>query len=76
MHHKGSRGSQTVGHRPSVLMMRFALASLQYRTSKMLSEARREYPATLPASDERRQEARGQSFRPSFSSRLMKSFLA
>jgi hypothetical protein len=75
MRDKGSKVTRR-GTRPSVLMLRFALASLQFRSAKLLSEERREFPATSPEAPARQREARRHGFAAPLSSRLMKSFLA
>ena len=57
-------------------MLRFALASLQFRVSRLLTDERREYPATLSVSPGGRREGQRSPTVPTFSSRLMKGFRA
>lgn len=57
-------------------MLRFALASLQFRASRLLTDERREYPATLSVPTGGRRDERQPSSVPTFSSRLMKGFRA
>jgi hypothetical protein len=76
MHDKSSRRNHRTKNQPSVLMLRFALASLQFRASRLLTDERREYPATLPVPTGGRRDRRRASTVPTFSSRLMKGFLA
>jgi hypothetical protein len=76
MQHKSSRRNRQAKNQPSVLMLRFALASLQFRASRLLTDERRDYPATLPLPPSGRRDGGPPSTVPTFSSRLMKGFLA